>query len=292
MGVIPAQIAGAKNISVITPPDKNGKVPDVILAICKELGIKNIIKSGGAQGIAAAGIGTSSVPKADIIVGPGNIYVTAAKTYLFSLGAIQIDSMAGPSEVLVIADEKADPEILAFDLLSQAEHEEMAIAILVVTSQEQAERVREEINKDINSGCGRHEIKKTSIKNSGLIIVAEDIDKAIEFSNQYGPEHMEFMVQNPLEYLHKIKNVGSLFLGDYAPVAVGDYYSGTNHILPTGGAARFSSGTSVETFLRRTTYQLLTKDALEKAKEPVNIMTAVEGFEDKHGGSVNIRFKK
>ncbi len=291
MGVIPAQIAGVDEITVITPPDSRGSVADQILAMCKILNVEKVIKSGGAQGIAAAGFGTESAPKSEIIVGPGNIYVTAAKTHLFSLGVIQIDSMAGPSEVLIIADEKANPRWVAFDLLSQAEHEEMALAVLVTTSRDIAEKVCKEVEADLASGCGRCEIKKTSIKNA-LIIVVDDIREAIDFSNKYGPEHMEFIVENPLEYLHDIHNVGSLFLGSHAPVAVGDYYSGTNHILPTGGAARFSSGTSVDTFMRRTTFQHLTPAALKKAQNAVNIMSGVEGFDDKHGGSINVRFEE
>jgi histidinol dehydrogenase len=291
MGVIPAQIAGTENITVITPPNKEGKVPDIIYAICKELGVTQIIKSGGAQGIALAAFGSDSVKKSDIIVGPGNIFVTAAKTYLFSMGIIQIDSMAGPSEVLIISDEKSDPRWVAWDLLSQAEHEERAIAVLVTTSEELALKVKDEINKDLESGEGRSEIKKTSIKNSGLILTVDSLEEAIEFSNKYGPEHMEFMVDNPLEYIDRIKNVGSLFLGRYAPVAVGDYYSGTNHVLPTGGAARFSSGTSVETFMRRTTFQLLDRDSLKKTHKDVKLMSKYEGFDDKHGGSIDIRFK-
>ena len=290
MGVIPAQIAGAENITVITPPNKEGKIPDIIYAICKECGVKNIIKSGGAQGIAFAAFGSDKHKKSDIIVGPGNIFVTAAKTYLFSMGIIQIDSMAGPSEVLIISDENSNPKWVAYDLLSQAEHEERAIAVLVTTSEKFAGDVKDEIIKDIESGGGRNDIKKTSIKN-GLILIVDSIDEAIEFSNRYGPEHMEFMVDNPLEYINKIKNVGSLFLGRYSPVAVGDYYSGTNHILPTGGAARFSSGTSVETFLRRTTFQLLDKNSLKKTAQSIKLMSTYEGFDDKHGGSVEIRLK-
>lgn len=290
MGVIPAQIAGSKEITVITPPGPDGNVADAICAMCHLLGVKRIIKAGGAQGIAAAGLGTESVHKADIIVGPGNIYVTAAKTYLFSLGIIQIDSMAGPSEVLIIADEEARAKWVAYDLLSQAEHEERAIGVLVTPSLELAQKVREEIIRDIEAGGGRHEIKKNSIQNSGLILICDDIEHAIDFSNKYGPEHMEFVVRNALDYVDRIHNVGSLFLGDHAPVAVGDYYSGTNHILPTGGAARFSSGTSVETFMRRTTYQWLPENALRKAQKPVHIMSKVEGFDDKHGGSIDIRF--
>ncbi|HSV96117.1 MAG TPA: histidinol dehydrogenase [Spirochaetota bacterium] len=291
MGAIPARIAGVKNITIITPPDKAGNIPDAVLAVCKIIGVGSVLKSGGAQGIAASGFGTESVRKADIIVGPGNIYVTAAKTYLFSMGIIQIDSMAGPSEVLIIADESADPAWVAYDLLSQAEHEERALAVLVTTSETLARRVVAEIAKDIERGMGRIEIKKKALERA-VIILADSIDEAIEFSNRYAPEHMELMVPQPLEYLGRIRNVGSLFLGTHAPVAVGDYYSGTNHILPTGGAARFSSGVSVETFLRRTTFQHLTPGALRDALEPVMTMSRIEGFDDKHGGSVEIRFIK
>ncbi len=290
MGVIPAQIAGTKNITVITPPNKEGKIPDIILAICAELGVTSIIKSGGAQGIAMAAFGSKELQKCDIIVGPGNIFVTAAKTYLFSMGVIQIDSMAGPSEVLIIADDKNDPKWVAWDLLSQAEHEERAIAILITTSEKLAHEVRQEIMADIESERGRHDIKKAAMEKNGLILVADSLDRAIDFNNKYGPEHMEFMVENPLEYISRLKNVGSLFLGKHSPVAVGDYYSGTNHVLPTGGAARFSSGTSVESFMRRTTFQFLNREALEKAKKHVEIMSEYEGFGDKHGGSVAIRF--
>lgn len=291
MGVIPARIAGVEKITLITPPDKSGRLPDIIGAICSMLNVSSVVKSGGAQGIAAAGLGTQSVPKADIIVGPGNIFVTAAKTYLFSLGAVQIDSMAGPSEVLIVADGRANPKWAAWDLLSQAEHDEMAVAILLTPSRDLAERVRDEIDKDLASGGGRHDIKKNSIEKNGLILLVDTIAEAVDFSNRYGPEHMELMVENPMEWLGRIRNVGSLFLGDYAPVAVGDYYSGTNHILPTGGAARFSSGTSVETFMRRTTYQLMSRQALARARGPVSAMAEVEGFDDKHGGSVRVRFE-
>ncbi|MCU0821006.1 MAG: histidinol dehydrogenase [Spirochaetes bacterium] len=292
MGVIPAQIAGTKDITIITPPDKNGNISDMILAVCRILGVSKIYKSGGAQGIAAAGFGTESITKADIIVGPGNIYVTAAKSYLFSLGAVQIDSMAGPSEVLIIADENTNPKWAAFDLLSQAEHEENAVPILVTASEELAEKVKIEIIKDIKNGRGRIKIKEESVSKNGLILIVDSIDEAINFSNSYGPEHMEFMVKNPMDYLPRIRNVGSLFLGDYSPVAVGDYFSGTNHVLPTGGAARFSSGLSVDTFLRRTTFQMLTRDALKNAARAVNTMSEAEGFADKHGGSVNVRFEE
>ncbi len=290
MGVIPAQIAGCKHISIITPPSKDGSIAPYIGAMAHILGVSTIIKSGGAQGIAAAAYGTQTVPKAEIIVGPGNIYVTAAKAYLFSQGIIQIDSLAGPSEVLIIADEHAHPHWVAWDLLSQAEHEEMAIAVLVTTSESLAQKVIQYIEEDISSKRGRHEIKKQALKNAHIILVSS-IDEAIDFSNKYGPEHMELIVENPLHYLTAIKNVGSLFLGAYAPVAVGDYFSGTNHVLPTGGAARFSSGLGVETFMRRTSFQYLTPSALKEAVDHVSCMSAVEGFDDKHGDSLRIRFR-
>ncbi|MFH0976865.1 MAG: histidinol dehydrogenase [Spirochaetota bacterium] len=291
MGAIPAKIAGTKEITLVTPPDKNGRVSDIILGICRILSINKIVKAGGAHGIAAAGLGTESVQKSDIIVGPGNIYVTAAKAHLFSLGAVQIDGLAGPSEVLIIADESADPDWVAFDLLSQAEHEERAFPVLVTTSEAFAQKVAKAIAKDIDAKTGRHNIKKTSVENNGLIIIADSIDEAIGFSNAFAPEHAELIVKQPMDYLDRIKNTGSLFLGSYAPVAAGDYYTGTNHILPTGGACRFSSGLSVETFMRRTTFQYLTKDALEMARGPIGKMSKAEGFDDKHGGSVEIRFK-
>ncbi len=292
MGVIPAKIAGVKDISIITPPTKEGGVHPMVLALCRELGVSRVVKSGGAQGIAAAGFGTETVAKSDIIVGPGNIYVTAAKTYLFSLGVVQIDSPAGPSEVLIIADERANPRWVAWDLLSQAEHEEMALSVLVTTSEKLANEVASYIREDLESKRGRSEIKKKSIARGCSILIADSIDEAIDFSNKYGPEHMEMMVENAREFLPRIKNVGSLFLGQYAPVAVGDYFSGTNHILPTGGTARFTSGVSVDTFLRRTTFQELTPEALMKARPSVVLMSESEGFGDKHGGSVEVRFEK
>ena len=292
MAAIPAIIAGSSDITVITPPCEGDVVPDIILAICRIVGIDKIIVSGGAQGIAAAGFGTQSISKADIIVGPGNLYVTAAKAYLFSLGLIQIDSMAGPSDVMIIADEGANPKWIAFDLLSQAEHSEDAFSILITTSSQIAESVKEEISKDIEAKTGRYEIVKKSVTENGLILLADSLEQAIEFSNRFAPEHMELMVSDPDSYLPKIKNVGSLFLGHYSPVAVGDYFSGTNHILPTGGTARFSSGLSVDSFLRRTTYQHLTGNALKTAMEPVGIMSKVEGFDSKHGGSIYVRYEE
>ena len=291
MGVVPARIAGVESITLVTPPGPDGRLPDIICAVCDMVGVTRVVKAGGAQGIAAVGLGTESVPKADIIVGPGNVYVTAAKTYLFSIGAVQIDSPAGPSEVLVIADSGANPRWVAWDLLSQAEHDEMAVAILLTDSQELAERVRDEIERDLAAKVGRHAIKEAAIRGSGLILIVNDIQEAVDFSNRYGPEHMELLVDRPMEFLPLVRNVGSLFVGYHAPVAVGDYFSGTNHILPTGGTARFSSGTSVETFTRRTTWQYLTKEALARARMPVAAMSEVEGFRDKHGGSIDVRFE-
>ncbi|MBN2771383.1 MAG: histidinol dehydrogenase [Spirochaetes bacterium] len=290
MGVIPAQLAGVKNITVVTPPGLDGNLSPAIGGICRLLDIDQVVKSGGAHGIAAAGLGTETVTKSNLVIGPGNIYVTAAKTYLFSLGAIQIDSMAGPSEVLIIADEQADPKWVAYDLLSQAEHEERAVAVLVTTSMEFAEKVNKEIEKDIAAGQGRIEIKKKALKNC-LTVICDSVEEAIAFSNSYAPEHMEFIVTNPMEYLDSIKNVGSLFLGSHSPVAVGDYISGTNHILPTGGAARFSSGVSVDTFMHRMTWQNISREALQLYKDNLSEIARQEGFDDKHGGSVRVRFE-
>ena len=291
MGVIPAKLAGVKEISLISPPNKEGKINDLVLALSKELKIDQVIKAGGAQGIAAAAWGTKSVNKVDIIVGPGNIFVAAAKAFLFSLGVIQIDSLAGPSEVLVVADKEANPKWLAYDLLSQAEHDEKAISLLLTPSKKLAVQVKDEINKDLSKKKGRSQIKIESIRKYGLILVVKNLAEAISFSNAYAPEHMQLIVKNPGKYLKQIKNVGSLFLGEYTPVAVGDYFSGTNHILPTGGAARFSSGTSVDTFLRKTFYQQFTSQGLKQASKSIKTMAEAEGFEDKHFGSVDIRLK-
>jgi len=291
MCVIPAQIAGVKKISVITPPAKDGGLQIPTGAVCRMLGVETIVKAGGAQGIAAAGFGTQTVPKAELIVGPGNIFVTAAKSYLFSRGVIQIDSLAGPSEMVVIADSDNDPEWVAYDMLSQAEHDARSIALLVTDSEPFARKVVACIDRDLAAGCGRHDIKIKAIENSAVII-ADNINEAVDFASAYGPEHLELMVKEPLQYLPRVRNTGSLFLGPYSPVAVGDYISGTNHILPTGGAARFSSGLSVETFMRRTTWQMISKEGLAAYRSNLMTIARSEGFEDKHGGSVEIRFSK
>ncbi len=291
MGTIPAKIAGVTQLSLITPPGPDGRIHPVVAAAAQLTGVDTIIKSGGAHGIAAAGYGTETVKKSDLIVGPGNIFVTAAKTYLFSLGLIQIDSMAGPSEVLIIADESADPKWTAWDLLSQAEHEERALAVLVTTSRKFAEEVNSFIKMDIDSKSGRHSIKAAALRNCDTILTST-IEEAIDFSNQYAPEHLQVLVNEPDMYLDLIKNAGSIFLGHYSPVAAGDFISGTNHILPTGGAARFSSGVSVDTFLHRMTYQNLSKDALKSFMPHTDIIAEQEGFGDKHGGSIRIRFNK
>jgi histidinol dehydrogenase len=291
MGLVPAQIAGVKDLMLITPVKKDGKIPDAVCAVCRILGVNNILKAGGAQGIAAAGFGTETVKKAQIIVGPGNIFVTAAKSYLFSLGIVQIDSLAGPSETLVIADDSVNPKWTAYDLLSQAEHEENARAVLVGLSGEYVRDVVAEIEKNLSEGKGRISIKKTSVQRHFKAFVADSVQEAVEFANKYAPEHMQIMVRNAKSYLPSIRNVGSLFIGAYSPVSVGDYFSGTNHVLPTGGACRFSSGLSVETFCRRTTYQMLSREGLERAVEPVTVMSELEGFGDMHGGSLRVRFE-
>ncbi|MFW6365757.1 MAG: histidinol dehydrogenase [Spirochaetota bacterium] len=291
MGAVPARIAGVKTLTIVTPPDEDGMVPPGIAAVSTIAGVDTIIKSGGAHGIAAAGAGTQTVSKSDLVVGPGNIYVTAAKTYLFSLGLIQIDSMAGPSEVLIIADDSADPEWVAWDLLSQAEHEERALALLLTTSKTLADEVNGHIQRDIDARRGRHDIKTAALKQCRTFLV-DSIEEAVSFSNRYAPEHMQMMVTDPEHYLDVIQNVGSLFLGHYSPVAVGDFISGTNHILPTGGAARFSSGLSVDTFMHRMTYQNVSPEALKDYMPYTDIIAGVEGFDDKHGASIRKRFER
>lgn len=290
MGTVPAKIAGVERLTLITPPGKDGLIQPVVAAAVQLVGVDVVIKSGGAQGIAAAGFGTGTIKKSDLVVGPGNVFVTAAKTYLFSLAHIQIDSMAGPSEVLVIADESANPEWVAWDLLSQAEHEENALAVLLTPCESLAIAVNDYIQKDIDAHKGRYEIKAAALQNCDTIIT-NSIEEAVEFSNSYAPEHMQMLVDEPEEYLEKIKNVGSLFLGHYSPVAVGDFISGTNHILPTGGAARYSSGVSVDTFMHRMTYQNISKEALAAYMPYTNVIAKQEGFDDKHGGSIRKRFE-
>ena len=287
MDSIPAKIAGCSEICIATPPSADGKVNPVILAAAKIAGVDRIFKMGGAQAIAALAYGTQTVPKVDKIVGPGNAFVAEAKRQVF--GRVSIDMIAGPSEILVIADGKSNPKFVAADLLSQAEHDKMASAVLVTDSMELAVKVQAEIENQLKV-LPREEIARTSIDNNGKIIVADNIADVIDVSNEIAPEHLELCVDNPFDYLDKIKNAGSIFMGRYCPEALGDYYAGANHTLPTSGTARFSSPLSVDDFVKKSQYTYYTKDALKKVAEDVAFFAEKEGL-TAHARSATIRFE-
>lgn len=288
MDSIPAKIAGCPNIFMVTPPDKNGNINPNILAAAKVAGIDRIFKIGGAQAIAALAYGTETVPKVDKIVGPGNAFVAEAKKQVF--GKVSIDMIAGPSEILVVADATANPKYVAADLLSQAEHDKMASAVLVTDSRAFAEKVSEELEKQLPL-LPRAEIARVSIDNNGKIIVAEDnLMLAIDIANEIAPEHLELCVDNPFDYLDSIKNAGSIFMGKYCPEALGDYFAGPNHTLPTSGTARFSSPLSVDDFIKKTQFSYYAADALERDAEKVAAFARKEGLEA-HARSAVIRFE-
>ena len=289
MDSIPAKIAGCKEIVMVTPPGKDGKVNPVILAAAKIAGVDRIFKVGGAQAVAALAYGTESVPKVDKIVGPGNAFVAEAKKQVF--GRVSIDMIAGPSEILVVADSKSNPEFVAADLLSQAEHDKNASAVLVTDSFEFAEAVSSELERQIPL-LPRAEIARASVDKNGKIIVAEDdLMLAIDIANEIAPEHLELCVDNPFDYLDKVKHAGSVFMGRYCPEALGDYFAGPNHTLPTSGTARFSSPLSVEDFIKTTQFTYFTKEALEKVADKVAYFANKEGL-DAHARSATVRFEK
>ena len=288
MDSIPAKIAGCKEIVMVTPPAKDGKVNPVILAAAKIAGVDRIFKVGGAQAVAALAYGTESIPKVDKIVGPGNAYVAEAKKQVF--GRVSIDMIAGPSEILVVADATANPRFVAADLLSQAEHDKMASAVLVTDSRAFAEEVSKELEIQIPQ-LPRAEIARASIDNNGKIIVAEgNLMLAIEIANEIAPEHLELCVDNPFDYLDKIKHAGSIFMGKYCPEALGDYFAGPNHTLPTSGTARFSSPLSVDDFVKKTQFTYYTENALEKVADKIAFFAHKEGL-DAHAKSATIRFE-
>jgi len=289
MGAIPARLAGVKQINLFTPPSKNGKLDDILLYVSQIAGIDSIFTIGGAQGIGAASYGTESIPKHDFIVGPGNKYVAAAKSYLSAIGQIGIESIAGPSEVFIIADDTANPEWVACDMLSQAEHGEDSVAILATNSKDFAIKVSLEIEKALQTRTGRKEMKSKAIYENSYILVFPNIEECIYFSNLYAPEHLEIQTKSYNEDFLKIKHAGSVFLGNYSPVAMGDYISGTNHVLPTAGLSRIYSPLGVETFLKRVTYQEITKESLQSLYPHVKIIAEIEGFDEEHGTSVKIR---
>lgn len=285
MDSIPAKIAGCKEVVMVTPPSQNGKVNPVILAAAKIAGIDKIFKVGGAQAVAALAYGTESIPKVDKIVGPGNAFVAEAKKQVF--GQVSIDMIAGPSEILIVADGKSDPSHVAADLLSQAEHDRLASAVLVTDSMDLANAVSEELEKQIPLLL-RSEIARDSIDNNGKIIVADDIHKVIEISNEIAPEHLELLVDNPFDYLDEIRHAGSIFMGRNCPEALGDYYAGPNHTLPTSGTAKFSSPLSVDDFIKKTQYTYYTREALSKVAQDVAFFAEKEGL-TAHAKSAVIR---
>ncbi len=288
MDSIPAKIAGCKEIVMVTPPAKDGKVNPVILAAAKIAGVDRIFKVGGAQAVAALAYGTESIPKVDKIVGPGNAYVAEAKKQVF--GRVSIDMIAGPSEILVVADATANPRFVAADLLSQAEHDKMASAVLVTDSRAFAEAVSKELEVQIPL-LPRAEIARASIDNNGKIIVAEgNLMLAIDIANEIAPEHLELCVDNPFDYLDKVKHAGSIFMGKYCPEALGDYFAGPNHTLPTSGTARFSSPLSVDDFVKKTQFTYYTENALEKVADKIAFFAHKEGL-DAHAKSATIRFE-
>ena len=288
MNAIPAKIAGVKEIIMVTPPDKQGNIPSAILCAAKIAGVDTIIKTGGAQAVAALAYGTESVPKADKIVGPGNVFVATAKRMLF--GLVDIDMIAGPSEILVLADGTCNPAYVAADLLSQAEHDKLASAFLVTDSKELALAVQAEIERQLPL-LPREEIARTSIDTNGKIIIASDLEQGVEIANEIAPEHLEVCVDEPFALLDKIKNAGSIFLGKNAPEALGDYLAGPNHTLPTSGTAKFSSPLSVDDFVKKSSYLYYTEEALGKVKDKIVLFANREGLQA-HGRSAAIRFEK
>ena len=286
MNCIPAKLAGVKEIVMVTPPGKDGKIPPNILAAARICGVNRVFRVGGAQAIAALAYGTESVPRVDKIVGPGNQFVAEAKKQVF--GKVGIDMVAGPSEILVIADGKCDPRIVAADLLSQAEHDKNASAVLVTDSEALAVAVQAAIEEQLPK-LRREEIARASIDTNGKIIVADSLDTAVEIANEIAPEHLEVCVDQPFDYLDKIKNAGSIFLGRNCPEALGDYFAGPNHTLPTSGTARFSSPLSVDDFVKKTQYTYYTRPALEKTQPTVSIFAKQEGL-TAHARSIDIRF--
>lgn len=288
MNAIPAKIAGVKEIIMVTPPDKQGNIPSAILCAAKVAGVDTIIKTGGAQAVAALAYGTESVPKADKVVGPGNVFVATAKRMLY--GLVDIDMIAGPSEILVLADGTCNPVYVAADLLSQAEHDKLASAVLVTDSEELAYAVSEELERQIPL-LPRQEIARASIDTNGKIIIAKNLEQGIEIANEIAPEHLEVCVDDPFAMLDKIKNAGSIFLGKNTPEALGDYLAGTNHTLPTSGTARFSSPLSVDDFVKKSQYIYYTREALGQVKDNIVLFANREGLHA-HGKSAAIRFEK
>lgn len=288
MNVIPAKVAGVEKVVMVTPPGKDGKVNPNTLVAANEAGADEIYKAGGAQAIAALAFGTQSIPKVDKIVGPGNIYVALAKKAVY--GYVSIDSIAGPSEILVLADETANPRFVAADLLSQAEHDEMASAILVTTSKELAQAVSEEVDKFI-AELSRKEIITKSVENYGYLLVAETMQDAIDAANEIASEHLEIVTKNPFEVMTKIKNAGAIFIGEYSSEPLGDYFAGPNHILPTNGTAKFFGPLSVDDFIKKSSIIYYSREALNPIHKDIIKFAESEQL-TAHANSIKVRFEE
>lgn len=288
MNVLPAKVAGVKRIIMTTPPGKDGKVNPGTLVAADIAGVNEIYKAGGAQAIAAMAFGTESIPKVDKITGPGNIFVALAKKACF--GFVSIDSIAGPSEILVLADESANPRYVAADLLSQAEHDELASAILITTSRPLAQKVSEEV-EHFTKELSREQIIRASLNNYGNIFVAETMEQAIAAANEIASEHLEILTVNPFETMTKIKNAGAIFLGEYSSEPLGDYFAGPNHILPTNGTAKFFSPLNVDDFLKKTSIISYSRDALKKVHKDIELFAVKEGL-TAHANSIKVRFEE
>ena len=287
MNAVPAKIAGVKEIVMVTPPTKDGKAnPDILVAAAIS-GVDRVFLLGGAQAVAALAYGTESIPKVDKIVGPGNIYVATAKKLLY--GTVDIDMIAGPSEILVLADETADPKFVAADLMSQAEHDVLASAILITTSEKLALETKEELSRQVQT-LSRKEIIERSLADFGGAIICNTKEDAVRIANEVAPEHLEVCMENPLEYIGKLDNAGSVFLGNFAPEPLGDYYAGPNHVLPTSGTARFFSPLSVDAFVKKSSYIYYTEEALREAHEDIMLLARKEGL-TAHENSIKVRFE-
>ncbi len=285
MNAIPAKIAGVEEIIMVTPPMKNGTANPDILAAAKIAGVDRVFLMGGAQAIGALAYGTRTVPKVDKIVGPGNIFVATAKKLLF--GTVDIDMIAGPSEILIIADKNANPEYVAADLMSQAEHDKQASAVLLTTSKEVAEETIKEVYRQMEN-LSRKDIIEEALNNFGAVIVFENMNDAVDFANEMAPEHLEVCTENPMEFVGKIDNAGSVFLGSYSPEPLGDYYAGPNHVLPTGGTARFFSPLSVDSFVKKSSFIYYTQSALRNAGSDIVKLAETEGL-TAHANSIKVR---
>ena len=286
MNAVPAKIAGVKEIIMCTPPQKDGTPNPNIIAAARLAGVDRIFLMGGAQAVAAMAYGTETVPKVDKIVGPGNIFVATAKKLLF--GTVDIDMIAGPSEILIVADKTANPKFLAADLMSQAEHDKLASSILLTDSAELAEQTKAEIERQVQK-LSRKEIIESSLENFGAIIVCSDIAQVIDFANELAPEHLEVCCENPMEYVGKLDNAGSVFLGNYSPEPLGDYFAGPNHVLPTSGTARFFSPLSVDSFVKKSSFIYYTEDALRADAQDVIRFAETESL-TAHANSIKVRF--